>query len=360
MMQVSNPFETEFEYDICLSFAGEQRPFVEKVAGALRAKGIRVFFDDYEKVQLWGKDLYAHLDEVYQHLARYCVLFVSAEYAAKVWTNHERRSAQARAIKAKGEYILPARFDATPIPGLTDTVGYVDLTRTNPEQLADLAFEKLGRHERRHYLPPHPDKLFIRLGVQDENETKNCVHGQAWSFLRALQRMNEEERHAVLKTLWMGCPADLPDNVHIDVDLLRRLTGSSAVRLKRILGGLRSLGFECSVRDATEDELRTHGALGDSEMLELTWRDLGANFGYPALAVAEAMVTGATDGYCEEHGWAFLERLDFSQLATVTATVERTHAPSKVAPRTVEPRKRRKRAERRGEATSRIMRESKH
>ena len=109
--------ETRFKYDVCLSFAGEQREFVEQVAAKLKAHGIRVFFDDDEQVALWGKDLYAYLDDVYRHLCRYCIIFASKEYAAKMWTTHERQSAQARALRENREYILPARFDDTPIPG---------------------------------------------------------------------------------------------------------------------------------------------------------------------------------------------------------------------------------------------------
>ena len=81
-------------YDVCLSFAGEQRPYVSEAADALRSFGIRVFYDDYEKAALWGKDLYEHLDWVYRKVARYCLVFISSDYAAKVWTTHERRSAQ--------------------------------------------------------------------------------------------------------------------------------------------------------------------------------------------------------------------------------------------------------------------------
>ena len=66
---------SEFQYDVCLSFAGQQRTFVQRVAALLKAKGTRIFFDEYETAELWGKDLYAHLDEVYGHMARYCVLF---------------------------------------------------------------------------------------------------------------------------------------------------------------------------------------------------------------------------------------------------------------------------------------------
>jgi hypothetical protein len=133
-----------FTYDVAFSFAGEDRPYVAKVAEVLAAAGVKVFYDEYETVTLWGKDLYVHLRDVYQNQARYTVLFASAHYAAKVWTNHERQSAQARAIAERSEYILPARFDEAEIPGLLETTGYIDLQRTTPQQLAALILAKLG------------------------------------------------------------------------------------------------------------------------------------------------------------------------------------------------------------------------
>lgn len=42
----------DFAYDVALSFAGEQRVYVQKVAAALRRRGIRPFYDDYEKATL--------------------------------------------------------------------------------------------------------------------------------------------------------------------------------------------------------------------------------------------------------------------------------------------------------------------
>jgi hypothetical protein len=54
-------------------------------------------------------------------------MFISADYAEKVWTRHERRSALARVIEEGGDYLLPARFDDTELPGLRPTTAYVDL-----------------------------------------------------------------------------------------------------------------------------------------------------------------------------------------------------------------------------------------
>lgn len=132
-----------YEYDVALSFAGENRPYVEAVAEGLRNHGIKVFYDAYEETKLWGKDLFEHLDRIYRDHAQYCVMFVSEAYAKKAWTTHERRSAFARALQERGEYILPARFDDTEIDGLRSTVGYIDLRTKNPEDFAALLIEKI-------------------------------------------------------------------------------------------------------------------------------------------------------------------------------------------------------------------------
>jgi hypothetical protein len=131
------------DYDIALSFAGEERDYVDRVANLLKARGIRVFYDLFEEADLWGKDLYVHLSEVYLKRAKFTVMFISKAYANKLWSNHERKSAQARAFQAAEEYILPARFDDTDIPGVLSTVGYVSLKDRSPEDLVSLITKKL-------------------------------------------------------------------------------------------------------------------------------------------------------------------------------------------------------------------------
>lgn len=130
-------------YDVALSFAGEDRLFVEQVADLLLAAGIAVFYDGFEKDRLWGKDLITHLAEIYQKRSRFVVMFISRHYVEKAWPSHERKHAQARALHVNEEYILPARFDDTEVPGLPPTVGYVDLRGMSAVELADLIRKKL-------------------------------------------------------------------------------------------------------------------------------------------------------------------------------------------------------------------------
>ena len=316
--------ESRFEYDVALSFAGEQRSFVEQVAEDLTSRGIRPFYDDYEKGTLWGKDLYAHLTEIYQHLCRYCVIFISKEYAAKVWPNRERQSAQARALREKQEYILPVRFDDTPLPGLLETVGYIDLAGVSPNRLGDLIEEKIGKAIRTNYLPPTMDRLHDRLGIANDQSAADEADLHARAFFRALGRMSDDERQALVKLIQFGCPGELPDNIHIHTDLLRRHTGMSIARLQRLLGNIRSLGFTCSVSEDTNHESNVPGTpLGDYDFFYLDWfSPVDDEELLAPLWVASEMIDGATEDYCPECGEEFLARLDFSQLASATATAE--------------------------------------
>lgn len=131
-------------FDVALSFAGEDRPYVVQVARALEAANVRVFYDHDQRATLSGKDLYEYLTDVYS-TATYTVLFVSRHYHRKLWTNHERRVAQQVAFHTHRENIIPARFDDTPLPGIRPSTGYVDLRECTPSQLVALIREKLGR-----------------------------------------------------------------------------------------------------------------------------------------------------------------------------------------------------------------------
>jgi len=132
------------DYDVALSFAGEDREYVEKVAEILTELNIKVFYDKAEQENLWGKDLYTYLDDIYQNKAKYCVMFISKYYKEKKWTNHERMSSQARAFNDNEEYILPAKFDDTNIPGIRETLGYIDLRDKKPEDLALIIYKKFN------------------------------------------------------------------------------------------------------------------------------------------------------------------------------------------------------------------------
>lgn len=145
-------------YDVCLSFAGEQRPYVDDVARLLRDNGVRVFYDDFEAATLWGKDLATYLDEIYRKRSRYCVLFASADYVRKTWTHHERASALDRLLRERDDYVLPVRLDDTEIPGLRESIGHLDGRRLSPGEVVQQLLLKLGMDTRK---PVHPVTVLV-------------------------------------------------------------------------------------------------------------------------------------------------------------------------------------------------------
>ncbi len=132
------------KYDVVLSFAGEDRQHAKALAALLKAGGYWFFYDENELAQLWGKNLYDYLSSVYKDRARYCVMFLSQHYERKLWTNHERQMAQARAFQENREYILPVRLDDTEIPGIPPTVGYLDLRAMTIEEVYEVLVKKLA------------------------------------------------------------------------------------------------------------------------------------------------------------------------------------------------------------------------
>lgn len=131
------------DYDVALSYAGEDRAYVQQVADLLTRHGVRVFYDQDMVAELWGSDLYVTLDEVYRKRARFVVVFVSGAYVSKPWTRHERQSAQARTLLEPGPYLLPVRLDDSELPGLRPTMAYLDARRTSVERLVELIRRKL-------------------------------------------------------------------------------------------------------------------------------------------------------------------------------------------------------------------------
>ena len=135
---------TGLKYQVALSFAGEQRDYVEEVARHLQSRSIAVFYDGFAGIDLWGRSGAEAFHEAFAEQSAYVAMFISEAYVSKAWPNHERRSALSRMIKEEGEYILPVRFDDTRVPGLPSDIIYECAQKRTPAQLGTMIAQKLG------------------------------------------------------------------------------------------------------------------------------------------------------------------------------------------------------------------------
>ena len=133
----------QIEFDVAITFAGPDRKIAEDIAQLLTKSNVKVFYDAFETGELWGEDLYSYLAEIYSKKARFCLMLLSSHYASSLWTNHERRFAQARAFRESSAYILPLKLDDTEIPGIAPTTAYIDLRTVPLSEVVALVKEKL-------------------------------------------------------------------------------------------------------------------------------------------------------------------------------------------------------------------------
>lgn len=133
----------KYYYDVVLSFAGEDREYVEECADILTALGIKVFYDSYEQDVLWGKDLYIFLADIYSNKARYAIVFISQHYVKKCWTKHEFKFINERMFNSETEYLLPVFLDDTKLCGIPETQGY--LTNKTPYEVAVMFAKKINK-----------------------------------------------------------------------------------------------------------------------------------------------------------------------------------------------------------------------
>jgi hypothetical protein len=94
------------DYDVALSFSGEDRPVARRIAESLKNRGIQVLYDEYAQSELWGSDLYEHLQQIYEH-SRLCIVLLSESYIGSQWKTVELRNLLAHSQSQDSFAILP-------------------------------------------------------------------------------------------------------------------------------------------------------------------------------------------------------------------------------------------------------------
>jgi hypothetical protein len=208
--------EQSFKYEVALSFAGEQRGYVERVARSLKGFGVSCFFDTDEAVLLWGTDGIVSLDGIYGTDARYVVMFVSHEYVAKPWCKVERCAALASRLERNDDTVLQVVFDRVKVPGMPPSEIYVEAKNFEPEQLALLICKKLGvdlsTQKASVVAPPFSpeDAKTVRFGYGSYGGRHTIGSGD-WSFELHFSRAGSESIHIYNDTPTVRGLAFAPD-----------------------------------------------------------------------------------------------------------------------------------------------------
>jgi TIR domain len=133
-------------FAVALSFPGERRPFVGKVAVALRAAfgEPRVFYDRFHQEELSRPNLDLVLQRIYAEDADLVVVFVCGEYQEKEWCGLEWRAIRElmKSHSRLKEDVMFLRLDDKPLEGLLSIDGYLDISKRKPRAVADSVIKR--------------------------------------------------------------------------------------------------------------------------------------------------------------------------------------------------------------------------
>lgn len=164
------------KFDVAISFAGSERDYARAIASIAEKNGVKVFLDELYEADLWGTNLVEALSDIYENKARFCLIIVSKEYRKRIYTNVERQAALDRAIRNKGEYILPVVTDNSWIKGLPKATAYLDLRRKSVITICEALIKKvLGKSPRKIRLPKDIHVSRLPIGLLSAEELKQYL-----------------------------------------------------------------------------------------------------------------------------------------------------------------------------------------
>jgi hypothetical protein len=208
--------------------------------------------------------------------------------------------------------------------------------------LAKLILGKVGTqqileyHQRDEYLPSNLERLYEAISAVTPQQQLAATH-LCHYFFNAVKRMKETERSLLFCFFATGCLHDLPENLHIEMDLLHRVSGLPTRKIQSIIRSWTSLGF------------KFHRGKGANRLLYMRWHVWSKSLtemsdmlphrefyaGKTNFTGVAAMITSINwEHYCFDHGREMFVRANFSPLssASVVACDHSTFANRPIEP----------------------------
>lgn len=129
---------TGTRFDIAVSFADEQRRYVEHTVVAARNLGLKVFYDKDALFDWWGLNFIVEQRKIYSGSTLFVVPFISKEYLERPFPMDEFAAAMIKAVRLRHPYVLPIVVGDVDIPAelLHPHIGFLRAEDHTPEELA--------------------------------------------------------------------------------------------------------------------------------------------------------------------------------------------------------------------------------
>jgi tetratricopeptide (TPR) repeat protein len=145
---MSQPQPSKKRFRVALSFPGEHRARVEKIAEELAVRLCRdkVLYDRWYAPEFARVNLDTYLPQLYRDESDLIVVFLCTEYL-KMWTSLEARAWRDLLAKRQDDRLMFLRLDDAEIPGLYSIDGYQDIRAMNDSDVAAAILSRLGEEK---------------------------------------------------------------------------------------------------------------------------------------------------------------------------------------------------------------------
>lgn len=147
----SGPESTGRRFRVALSFAGEQRKFVDPLARLLaRQFGEHgVLYDKFHEAEFARADLGVYLPKLYNEQSDLVVVIACPNYNVKEWTGLEWSAIHDLIQQRRPGEVMLCRFDRAQVDGLYRGAGWVELDGRTPADAENLIHKRLAVNEGR-------------------------------------------------------------------------------------------------------------------------------------------------------------------------------------------------------------------
>ena len=258
---------------VALSFPGEKRPFVHKVAEALSKVFGRekILYDDYLTADLARPDLDVYLGALYHDHSELLVPFFCAEYEKKEWCGLEWRQMRDILKRKESERIMPFRFDDAPLTGFLSIDGYVPIKTRTPVEVAQLIQQRIqlnmkalkseaelsesqksqasSSHDEVQKISPVDeviDKSISKLPTPESSgKQSGKLHLARASIIKKLTELSHGQIEAVIATLNAdGIPEATANNPTRAAKLVKWAEQAGGEGIEDIVSAARALGYQ--------------------------------------------------------------------------------------------------------------------
>jgi hypothetical protein len=138
--------DDRFRFQVALSFPGEHRPRVAKIASRLAdtLSQDKVLYDKFHSAEFARPNLDTYLPTLYHQHSLLLVFFLCGQFTQKEWCGLEWRAGRDLLKRGEDNRLMFLRLDQSDIPGLYSIDGYLDIESSSEEDVTKAILERLS------------------------------------------------------------------------------------------------------------------------------------------------------------------------------------------------------------------------